>query len=133
MSLRNIIILNFIISACAIAIALIYPFFIEKVYFSNKSNEATSISSQIAKIQNINYAKSNQYISLIKNDKENLINNFQISVNDIKYYEYSIYTTFNSYTLYAEPKIKYLRNREISPRIFIYSKTLNQEAKFRWE
>lgn len=133
MQVNKIIIFNFSIAIIAILIAYIYPVFKEKVYFSNKTQEAVSITNQISKVQNINYAKSNQYISLIKGDKETLIKKFQLSINDVRYYDYSIYTTFNSYTLYAEPKIEYLRNREISPKIYTYTKKLNQEPTTKWE
>ena len=124
---------NIILAIILIVFAYIYPIFNEKVFYSNKSQEATSISEQIAKLQNINYALSNQYISVDKDDKKSLVTKFNINENDIQYYDYSIYTTFNSYTLYAEPKIKYLRSREISPKIYVYSKKLNQEAKIAWQ
>ena len=133
MNLKKLTIINIIIALFLIAFAFVYPVFNEKIFYSNKSQEAKSITEQIAKLQNINYASSNQYISITKHDEKSLVLKFNINQNDIQYYDYSIYTTFNSYTLYAEPKIKYLRTREISPKIYVYSKKLNQEAKIKWQ
>jgi len=124
---------NIFIALFLIIIAFIYPIFIDKVYYSNKSAEAISIAKIIKEVQNLNYINNNKYIAIKKGDVEELINKFSLKQNDIKYYDYSIFVTYNSYTLYAEPKIKYLKNRDISPRIYIYNKVLNKQATIKWQ
>jgi len=125
--------INIIIAFIFIVLSFIYPVFIEKIFYSNKSAEAKSIAKIIEKIQNISYINKNKYISIKKGDINTLIKEFSIKRNDIKFYNYSIFTTFDSYVLYAEPKIKYLKSRDISPKIYVYHKVVNQQAKIKWE
>ena len=124
---------NIIIALFIVAIGFLYPMFIQKVYYSNKSVEAVSIAKIVEKIQNINYINNSKYISIKKGDIEKFINKFSIKLNDVKFYDYSIFTTYNSFTLYAEPKISYLKNRDINPRIYIYHKILNKKATMIWK
>jgi hypothetical protein len=124
---------NLIIAGLFIIIAFIYPFFIEKIFYSNKAQEARSIAKIIENVQNLNYINKNKYIHISKGDKQILIDKFNINNNDLKYYDYSVFTTFNTYTLYAEPKIKYLKNRDISPKIYVYYKKLNQKPIIKWQ
>lgn len=119
--------LNILIIILIIIIAFVYPIFIEKVFYSGKANEAISISKIVENIQNVNYINHNQYIAIKKGDIDKFNEEFSIAKKDIKYYNYSIFTTPNSYTLYAEPKIMYLKNRDISPKIFTYYKKLNNK------
>lgn len=124
--------INLYIAIVFIVLAFAYPFFMEKFVYSNISKEAISVAKIIEKTQNINYVNYNKYISVKKGDVAKLVKNFSLSTNDIKYYDYSIFTTYNSYTLYAEPKIGYLKNREISPKIYVYYKKLNEEPIIKW-
>ena len=124
---------NILIAILFIFIAFLYPFFIEKVFYSNKAQEAKSIAKIIENVQNLNYINKNKYININKNDINSLVKQFNISKNDIQYYDYSIFTTFNTYTLYAEPKIEYLKDRDISPKIYIYYKKLNQKPIIKWQ
>jgi len=124
---------NIMIAIFLVIIAFVYPLFINKVYYSNKSAEAISIAKIIEEVQNLNYINNNKYIAIKKGDIKNLIKNFSIKKSDIEYYDYSIFVTYNSYTLYAEPKIEYLKNRDISPRIYIYNKVVNKQAIIKWQ
>ena len=124
---------NILLSFLIIIAAFIYPAFIEKIFYSNKSQEAISIVKMIQKAQNLNYVNSNRYIAIEKGDTKNLTSKFGIQKTDLKFYNYSIYTTFNSFTVYAEPKIKYLKSRDISPKIYVYHKTLNQPPVIKWK
>jgi hypothetical protein len=124
---------NLILSVLFIIMAFIYPFFIENFFYSNKAQEAISISQIIESTQNLNYINKNKYININKSDKVSLLKEFNINKNDIKFYDYSIFTTYNTYTLYAEPKIKYLKTRDISPQIYVYYKKLNQKPIIKWQ
>jgi hypothetical protein len=124
---------NFLIAIGVFVLALIIPVFLEKFIYANKSNEAISIAQMVQKVQNLNYINFNQYIDIQKGDIEKLQDKFSIKEGDILYYDYSIFTTYNSYTLYAEPKIKYLKSREIAPKIYVYSKVLNEEPLMEWK
>ena len=124
---------NILISFIIIIISIIYPYFIEKVFYSNKSAEAVSIAKIIQKVQNINFVNSNKYIFIEKGNIDDLTSKFSLNKSDIKYYDYSIFTTYNSYTIYAEPKIKYLKSRDISPKIYLYKKQLNKPAVIKWQ
>ena len=124
---------NLIISIVFVIIAFIYPVFIEKVFYSNKSQEAISITKIIENVQNLNYINKNKYINIKKGDINALAKEFNINKKDIEFYNYSIFTTFNTYTLYAEPKIKYLKDREISPKMYVYYKKLNQKPIIKWQ
>jgi hypothetical protein len=124
---------NFTLAFIAIIVAFVYPIFIQKVFYSNKSKEAISIASTVEKIQNLNYINLNKYISIEKGDTKELSKKFNINLSDIQFYDYSIFSTFNSYTLYAEPKITYLKSRDISPKIYVYHKKLNQPPIIKWK
>jgi hypothetical protein len=124
---------NFSIAIGIFLFALAIPVFLEKFIYANKSNEAISIAQMVQKVQNLNYINSNQYIDIQKGDIEKLQDKFSIKEGDIFYYDYSIFTTYNSYTLYAEPKIKYLKSREIAPKIYVYNKVLNEEPLMEWK
>ena len=124
---------NLLISVFFVFIAFMYPFFIEKVFYSNKAQEAKSIAKIIESVQNLNYINKNKYIHISKGDINMLIVKLNISKYDVKYYDYSIFTTFNTYTLYAEPKIKYLKDRDISPKVYVYYKKLNQKPIIKWQ
>lgn len=123
----------FSLSIVLFIIALLYPIFLEKIYYTHKAKEAISISHAIAKVQDLNYINHNRYENLKKGDVKKLQEIFGINYNDMKYYDYSIFTTSNSYTLYAEPKLNYLKLREISPKKYIYVKKLNNEAQISWQ
>lgn len=124
---------NIFIAMLFIVIAFIYPFFIQKIFYSNKAQEAISIASIVENVQNLNYINKNKYIYVNKGDVNRLSKNFNINPNDLKYYNYSIFTTYNTYTLYAEPKIQYLKNRDISPKIFVHYKKLNEKSISKWK
>jgi len=124
---------NFGLTIMVIVVAFVYPVFIQKVFYSNKSKEALSIASIVEKVQNLKYINSNKYIAINKGDTKELAKEFSIQHSDIQFYNYSIFTTFNSYTLYAEPKISYLKSRDISPKIYIYHKTLNKPPIIKWQ
>jgi hypothetical protein len=124
---------NILLALFIAIIAFIYPVFIEKFYYSNKSAEAISIAKIIEKVQNLNYINKNKYITIKKGDKVKLIEKFSIKANDIKFYDYSIFTTHNSFTIFAEPKISYLKSRDIAPKIYIYKKVLNKPASSKWK
>jgi hypothetical protein len=124
---------NFILAFIIVIVAFVYPIFIQKVFYSNKSKEAISIASTVEKVQNLNYINLKKYISIKKGDVEELSKKFNIKQSDIKFYDYSIFTTFNSYTLYAEPKIQYLKSRDIAPKIYVYHKQLNHPPIIKWK
>jgi ABC-type Fe3+/spermidine/putrescine transport system ATPase subunit len=123
---------NFILIFFIVVIAFVYPVFNEKVFYSHKTQEALSIAKIIVKKQEEKYLQHNNYMELKKGDISTLINKFDIQKQDIQYYDYSIYTTTNSYTIFVEPKVKYLKNREISPKIYKVYKKLNQPLKSEW-
>jgi hypothetical protein len=114
----------------SILIAIIYPIVVEKIFYSSKTKEATSIAKIIEKQQSMYYVNNKKYIEIKKGDIQSLIKQFNLKKSDIRFYDYSIFTTPNSYTLYIEPKIKYLKQRDISPKTFILKKTLNKESVF---
>ena len=124
---------NLLISFLIVLFAFVYPFFVEKIVYVNKAQEVISISKIIEKAENLNYINKNKYISIKKGDNINLSKEFNLKINDIQYYNYSIFTTFNTYTLYAEPKIIYLKSREISPKIYVYYKKLNEKPIIKWK
>lgn len=125
--------INFLLAIVFVIIALIYPIFLEKVFYSSKSDEAIFIADAIQKKQNLNYVNNNKYIAIKKGDIESLTKIFNLKESDIQFYNYSIFTTFNSYTLYAEPKIEYLKSRDISPANYIYHKKLNTQPTSKWQ
>jgi hypothetical protein len=124
---------NILFAIAIVVIAFVYPFFIKKVFYANKSAEAVSIAKIIQKIQNLNYVNHSKYISIDKGDTKKLVKSFNIQKDDIEFYNYSIFTTINSYILYAEPKIKYLKSREIAPRIYSFYKKTNQTPITKWQ
>lgn len=125
--------INFLLTFIFVVLAIVYPYFIEKFFYSSKSIEASSIAKIIEKKQKMYYLKHNKYMSLKKGDIKSLIQNFDLSVNDIRYYDYSIITNFNSFTLYAQPKIGYLKQRDISPKTYQFFKKLNKPATSLWK
>ena len=124
---------NFSLAVGIVLFALAIPIFLEKFIYTNKSNEAISIAEIVQKVQNLNYVNFNQYIETQKGDTEKFIEKFSLQEYHVEFYEYSIFTTYNSYTLYAEPKIKYLKSREIAPKVYTYHKTLNKEPQKQWK
>jgi hypothetical protein len=124
---------NFLLAIIVVAMAFIYPFFIKKVFYANKSAEAISIAKIVQKVQNIYYVNHNKYISIDKGDIKTLTKLFNIQKSDIEFYNYSIFTTVNSYILYAEPKIKYLKSRQIAPKIYSFYKKINQTPIIKWQ
>lgn len=124
---------NFIFALVIVVFALVTPIFLEKFIYTNKANEAISIAQMVQKVQDLNYINSNQYIDIKKGDVHSFQKKFSIKNKDMLYYDYSIFTTYNSFTLYAEPRIKYLKSREIAPKIYIYHKVLNKEPEIQWK
>ena len=125
--------INFLLAFIFVLFAFLYPYFIEKVFYSSKSIEASSIAKIVEKKQKMYYLKNNKYISLKKGDINSLVKKFDLSFNDIKYYDYSIATSFDSFTLYAQPKISYLKQRDISAKTYQFFKKLNQPATSVWK
>jgi hypothetical protein len=124
---------NITVAIIVTVIAVIYPLFIEKVYYSNKSVEAVSVAKIVENVQKLSYINSNKYIAIKKADVLDFVDKFSLNKTDIQFYDYSIFVTYNSYTLYAEPKIQYLKNREINPKRYIYHKVLNKQATIKWQ
>jgi hypothetical protein len=105
----------------------------DNFFYSSKEKEAISVSNIIHNVQNLKYINNNRYISVRKGDTKTLSDKFSIKKSDIIYYNYSIFTTSNSYTIYSEPKIFYLKSRDISPKVYIYHKKLNKPATAIWK
>jgi len=124
---------NFLFAFIIVVFAFVTPIFLEKFIYTNKANEAISIAQMVQKVQDLNYINSNQYIDIKKGDVNSFQKNFSIKNKDMMYYDYSIFTTYNSFTLYAEPRIKYLKSREIAPKIYVYHKVLNKEPEIQWK
>ncbi|MEA2018213.1 MAG: hypothetical protein U9N59_07175 [Campylobacterota bacterium] len=114
---------NIMLSIFFTVVAFGYPVFNEAVFYKNKKNEATSVCGLIAKVQEDNYQNKNSYIPLKKGDISTLVSKFNIKKTDLEFYDYSIVTYFNKYEIVAEPKVKYLKSREIAPLIYTYSQT----------
>jgi Tfp pilus assembly protein PilE len=125
---------NIILSIFFIVAAFAYPLLNKSVFYKGKQSEAISVCKKIAEKEEENYANKNNYIPLKKGDLSELSSKFDFDKKQIKFYDYSVITHFNKYKIIAEPKVKYLKSREIPPKIYSYSKGLNSsEAIKKWQ
>ena len=127
--------INIIIIFFAILIAFVYPNFIVKtIIYGNKSAEAKSILELIEREQDNLMKNENHYLSVESGNFGTLIESFNIRKEDINYYNYSINLINNDrgYIAIAEPKIDFLRSREIEPKVFYIEKILNEVPKKSW-
>jgi len=110
-------------------VGFLTPIMVEKFSYKNKMVEAKSVSEAIANVQHDHYTTKNQYISIKKSAQNSLSTRLNIRKVDLKYYDYTVTTTLNSYTIVAEPKIKFLRSREIPPKVYTYSHKLGSDKE----
>jgi len=124
---------NLIFSTLFIAIAFIYPIFNEEFFYKNKRREAETVAKLIANVEDDNFLNKNVYIPVQKGDTTTLKNRFNIRADDLKHYSFSVTTYLNRYEIVAEPKIEFLKSREIAPQIFIYSKQSDKSESKEWK
>jgi Tfp pilus assembly protein PilE len=125
--------INIILGIIFVLLAFLYPVYKQKVVFASKQNEVLSISQKVQKVQDEYYLKNKSYLSLAKGDMKTLINDFDIKPSNIEFYDYYIITTVTSYTLFAQPKIQYIKDRSISAKIYSLHKKLNTQPKQQWK
>lgn len=122
------------LSVFFIVVAFVYPAFNEFVFYKNKKNEAVSIVKLIAKAEEDNYQNKNSYIPVKKGDTTTLSTKFNISKKDLSFYDYSVVTYLNRYEIVAEPKVEYLKSREIAPEIYTYAQISDgSSAQKEWK
>jgi len=56
----------------------------------------------------------------------------KIGKDDLNYYDYTVTTNINSFTIIAEPKSKFLQSREIFPQIYTYTHILKGKSSASW-
>lgn len=127
--------INLLLSMIFIIVGFLVPIFIEKFKYRGDMVEVESVVKNIAENENSNYALQNEYIAIKKNQQAIIPSKFSgIRKDDLKYYDYTITTTMNSFTILAEPKIKFLKTRDIPPKIYSYTHILNSHKpdKGKW-
>ena len=125
--------INLLLSTIFLIVGFLSPILIEKFSYSGKIKEAESVAQNIAENQSVIYSTSNEYIAIKKSEQHLLDKKFnKISKNDLKNYDYTITTTRNSFTIVAEPKIKFLKTREVPAKIYTYTHILNGKDIKRW-
>ena len=113
-------------------VAFLAPVLVEKFSYSGKITEAESVCSNIATQQGEIYATKNQYTQVKKSNQSSLTSKLGVRKIDLKYYDYTIATTNKNFTITAEPKIKFLKNRAVPPKIYTFSHVLNGGDTKKW-
>jgi len=127
--------INLLFTTLFLLVGFLAPILIEKFSYRGKILEVESVVKNIAENQSDNYTLKNEYIPIKKREQSLLINKFnKIGKADLKYFDYTITTTRNSFTIVAEPKIKFLKIREVPPQIYTYTHILNSSKsdKKKW-
>ena len=102
--------INLLLTIVFLMVGFLVPILIEQFNYRGKIVEVESVVKNIAENQNQNYSISNEYIAIKKSEQSLLPQKFdKISKNDLKYFDYTINTTRNSFTIIAEPKIGFLK------------------------
>ena len=120
--------INLLLASIFLIVGFLSPILIEKFSYRGKMSEAKSVARNIAENQGENYSLKNEYIPIKKREQFSLTKKFnKIGKADLKYFDYTITTTRNSFTIVAEPKIKFLKTREVPPKIYRYTHVLNNQ------
>jgi hypothetical protein len=123
---------NIILSFVILMVAFLVPILVEKFSYSGKIKEAESVCSNIATKQGELYARKNEYVQVKKSNQSLLTTQLGVRNSDLKNYDYTISSTVNSFTIVVEPKIRFLKERSIPPKIYTYIHLLNGNDTKKW-
>jgi len=123
---------NLLLSFLILLVAFLAPIMVEKFSYSGKITEAESVTNNIAKMQGELYANKNEYTAVKKSNQRLLTSQLQVRAIDLKYYDYTITTTNKSFKIVAEPKIRFLKERVVPPRVYTFSHVLNGVDSKKW-
>jgi Tfp pilus assembly protein PilE len=105
---------------------------IEKFSYSGKIKEAESVCNNIEKKQGELYATKNEYVAVTKSNQSLLMSTLEVRKIDLKYYNYTVTTTNKSFTIVAEPKIKFIKNREVPLKVYTLTHIVNGAVTKTW-
>ena len=123
---------NLLLSSLILLVAFLAPILIEKFSYSGKITEAESVCNNIEKKEGELYATKNEYTAVKKSNQSLLTSTLEVRKIDLKYYNYTITTTNKSFTIVAEPKIKFIKNREVPPQVYTLTHILNGAITKVW-
>ena len=124
--------INLLLSFVILLVAFLAPILIEKFSYSGKITEAESVCNNIEKKEGELYATENEYVAVKKSNQSLLMSKLEVRKIDLKYYNYTVMTTNKSFTIVAEPKMKFIKNREVPPQVYTLTHILNGEVTKVW-
>jgi hypothetical protein len=121
---------NILLSFIFLIVGFIKPILVEEFKYRGKIKEVESVVDNIAENQNQNYSIKHKFISVKKSEQPLLDKKFdKVSKTDLKYYDYTVTAELKGFTVVAEPKIEFVRKREVAPKIYTYTQTGDKITK----
>jgi Tfp pilus assembly protein PilE len=122
--------INLALSLIMILVGVLIPILQESSY-KGKMIEAKSVTSNIAQAEDSKFAIEHKYIAIKKAEQSNL-NKLNVNDMDLKHYNYIVTTTLNSFEITAEPKIEFIKSREIPVRFYTYKHVFKGNTIEKW-